>query len=135
MTSPSLCDADAALKEAHRRPSSARVVVHPLLDQCTTFCNLALKTQPHRQEQGQPPSPSFASLVNSVSERGTGEGSRVVMANSAKKKNGDIFQKIFRCYKAVEIAVRKKKLFNIGPGYYPAKQVRWFGGDPKSPAC
>ena len=49
------------------------------------------------------------------------------MANSAKKKNGDIFQKIFRCYKAVEIAVRKKKLFNIGPGYFPAKQVHWFG--------
>ena len=46
------------------------------------------------------------------------------MANSAKKKNGDIFQKIFKCYKAVEIAVRKKKLFNIGPGYYPAKQVQ-----------
>ena len=67
-------------------------------------------------------------MVNSVSERGTGEGSRVVMANSAKKKNGDIFQKIFRCYKAVEIAVRKKKLFNIGPGYFPAKQVHWFGG-------
>ena len=46
------------------------------------------------------------------------------MANSAKKKNGDIFQKIFKCYKAVEIAVRKKKLFNIGPGYFPAKQVQ-----------
>ena len=45
------------------------------------------------------------------------------MANSVKK-NGDIFQKIFKCYKAVEIAVRKKKLFNIGPGYFPAKQVQ-----------
>ena len=57
------------------------------------------------------------------------------MANSAKKKNGDIFQKIFRCYKAVEIAVRKKKLFNIGPGYFPAKQVHWFWGVFKLPAC
>ena len=52
---PSLCYADAALEEAHRRPSGARVVVHPLLDQYAidvTFCNLAPKTKPHRQEQG-----------------------------------------------------------------------------------
>jgi hypothetical protein len=41
---------------------------------------------------------------------------------SSSTSQVDIFQKLYKCYKAIEIGIRRRKLFDLGHGYYPARQ-------------